>query len=73
MIYKTLHRKLKIKQLKTGDELMCSGGVNSSCSTTGIHRLALVTNSVISHEWEKGREMLATSGKSVAICDTDIP
>ena len=29
MIYKTLHRKLKIKQheppLKTGDELMCSG------------------------------------------------
>jgi len=36
MIYKTLHRKQEIAQLKTGDELKHSGKVNSYCSTCGI-------------------------------------
>ena len=36
--------------LNTGDELMCSGRVSSSCSTSDTHRVNLVTNPVISHE-----------------------
>jgi len=36
--------------LKTGDELRCSGRVNSSCSTSGTRRVTLVTNPVISHK-----------------------
>ena len=39
--------------LITGDELRCSGRVNSFCSTSGIRRVNLVTNPVRSHEWEK--------------------
>jgi len=42
MIYKTLHRKLKIEQTnltKTGGELMCFGMVNYSCSTSDTHQL----------------------------------
>ena len=38
MIYKTLHRKLKLRKMKTnknGDELRCSGRINSSCSRCG--------------------------------------
>jgi hypothetical protein len=35
---------------KTGDELMCSGRVSSSCSTNDIRHANLVTKSVISHE-----------------------
>jgi hypothetical protein len=35
--------------LKTGCELRCSGRVSSSCSTSGTHRINLVTNPVISH------------------------
>jgi hypothetical protein len=31
-------------------ELRCSGRVGSSFSTSGTHRVYLVTNSVISHE-----------------------
>jgi hypothetical protein len=34
-------------QLKTGDELRCSGRVNSSCSTSDTHCVNLVTNHVI--------------------------
>jgi hypothetical protein len=36
--------------LQTGCELMCSGRVGRSCSTSGISRVSLVTNPVISHE-----------------------
>ena len=36
--------------LKTGGELMCSGRVGSSCSTSGTRRVNLVTNPVISRE-----------------------
>ena len=59
MIYKILHRKLKIEQhappLKIGCELMCSGRVRRSCSTCGTRRVTLVTNQVISHERSKDR------------------
>jgi hypothetical protein len=34
--------------LKTGGELMCSGRVNCSCSTSDTHRVNLVTSTVIS-------------------------
>jgi hypothetical protein len=36
--------------LKTGGELMCSGRISSSCSTSGTRRVNLVTHPVISHE-----------------------
>jgi hypothetical protein len=36
--------------LKTWAELRCSRRVSSSCSTSGTHRVNLVTNPVISHE-----------------------
>jgi len=39
-----------------------SGRVSSSWSTSGSHRVNLVTNPVISHEWEKDREVFTTSG-----------
>jgi hypothetical protein len=32
---------------------MCSGRVGGSCSISGIRRVNLVTNPVISHEWGK--------------------
>ena len=41
--------------LKPGDELGCSRRVSSSCSTSGTRRDTLVTNPVISHEWENDR------------------
>ena len=36
--------------LKIGDELKCSGRVSSSCSTSTIHRVNLVTNPVMNEE-----------------------
>ena len=39
--------------LKIGGELRCSGRENSSCSTSGIHRVNQVTNPMISNEWER--------------------
>ena len=36
---------------KTGIELRCSGRVSSSCSTNGTHRVTLVTNAMIIHEY----------------------
>ena len=36
--------------LKTGGDLGCSGRVSSSCCTSGIRRVNLVTNPMISHE-----------------------
>jgi hypothetical protein len=41
---------------------MCSGMVSSSCATSDIRRVNLVTNPVISHERGKDREMFTTSG-----------
>jgi hypothetical protein len=40
----------------------CSGKIGSSCSTSGIRRVNLVTNPFITHEWGKDREVLTTSG-----------
>jgi hypothetical protein len=45
--------------LKTVGEFRCSGTVGSSCSTSGIRRVNLVTNPVISREWGKNREVFA--------------
>ena len=47
---------------KNRGELRCSGRINSSWSTSGTRRVALVTNPVISHEWGNDREVLTTSG-----------
>ena len=45
MIYKTLHRKLKIwatrTSLKTGNELECSRSTNISCSTSCTRRVTI--------------------------------
>ena len=71
-IYKTKDRVTQAP-LKTGSELRCSRRVSSSCSTSGIRRVNLVTNPVITHEWGKDREVFATSGSYPgSICDTDI-
>ena len=70
--YKTKDRVTRT-QLKTGGELMCSGRVSSSCSTSGTRRVNLVTNPVISREWRKDREVFTTSGTYPwSFCDTDI-
>ena len=53
-----LHEPLQ----KPGDELMCSGMVSSSCSTTETRRVNQVTKFMISHEWGKDRKVLTTSG-----------
>jgi len=37
--------------LRTGDEHRCSGRISSSYSTSGTHRISLVTDPVISHDW----------------------
>jgi hypothetical protein len=39
-----------MKPTKAVGELSCSGMVGSFCSTSGIRRVNLVTNAVISHE-----------------------
>ena len=52
-IYKTyIKNKDRVTRapIKTGGELRCSGRVGSSCSTSGIRRVNLVTNPVISRE-----------------------
>ena len=48
--------------LKIGGELVCSGMVSSSCSTSDNRRVTLVTTHTISHEWGKDRVVLTTSG-----------
>ena len=59
--YKTKDRVTRTP-LKTGGELRYSGRVSSSCSTSDSRRVNLVTNSVISHERGKDREVFTTSG-----------
>jgi hypothetical protein len=69
-ICKTLHRKLKIATrtpLKTWVELMCSGRVGSSCSTSGTRSVTLVTNPVISHERGKDWVLLMTGFSTLQI------
>ena len=59
--YKTKDRVTRTP-LKAGGELRCSGNVNISCSTSDTGRVNLYTNTVISHERGKDREVFTTSG-----------
>jgi hypothetical protein len=60
--------------LKTRGEPRGSRRVGSSCSTSGTRCITLVTNLVMSHEWEKDLESAYDKCNiSVVICDTDIP
>jgi len=43
-----------LKHVKNHGELMCSPRVCSSCSTSGIRRVTLIKNPVISHEERTG-------------------
>jgi hypothetical protein len=57
-IYKTYtqnKRSSNTNPTKTGGELRCSGMINSSCFTNGIHRVNLGTNPVIIHEKRSGK------------------
>ena len=58
--YKTKDRVTR-NPLRIEGELMCSGRVNSSCSTSDTRPVNLVTNPVISHEWGKNRKVFTTS------------
>jgi hypothetical protein len=59
--YKTKDRVTRTP-LTTGGALRYSGRVSSSCSTSDIRRVNLVTNPVISHERGKNRQVFTTSG-----------
>ena len=50
----------RVTPLKFGGELRCSGRVSSSCSTSDIRGVNLVTNQVISHERGKDHWNLHT-------------
>jgi hypothetical protein len=73
MIYKTLHRKLKIEQTElTGNELICYEIGGNSCSTA-TRRITLLTNPVISHGRGKDRIVFTKNGTHpFVISDTDI-
>jgi len=49
-IYTENYKSSNTNPTKTGDELMCSGTVSSSCSTRGTRHVTLVINPVISHK-----------------------
>ena len=55
-----LYRKLN--PLKTGDEVRYSGRVSRSWTSSCTRRVTLVTNPVISNEWEKDRRVPTTIG-----------
>jgi len=48
--------------IKTGGELKSSERVSSSCTVCDIRRVALVTNSVISHGWGNYRIVIWANG-----------
>jgi len=48
--------------IKTGDKLMFSARVSSSCATSDTRRFDLVTKPVISHERGKDRVLFGTNG-----------
>jgi len=66
MIYKTLHRKLKMEQDKPHEniegELVYSIRVSSSCSTCGTRRVTLNTKRVASHERGNNLILITTNG-----------
>ena len=51
--HKGLQTTITRTSLKTGGQIRCSGGVSSSCSTSGTRRVTLVTNPVVSYVWIK--------------------
>jgi hypothetical protein len=59
--HKTMNRVTRTP-VRTGGELMYSGRVSSSCSTSSTRRVNLVTNPVASREWGKDRKHLALFG-----------
>jgi hypothetical protein len=63
IIYKTLHRKLKIVQheprIKTGSELVCSRRLSSSTRSTRY--VTLDTNPGIRHGWGKDQILITTN------------
>ena len=61
-VHKINDRVTRTGPPKTGGEPVCSGRESNSCSNSGTRRVNLVTNPVISHEWEKDREVFTTSG-----------
>ena len=70
--YKTKDR-VTLTLLKPWVGRRFSGRVSSSCSTSDIRRVNLVTNPVISHELGKGPGSAYDEWNiSVVICDTDI-
>jgi hypothetical protein len=64
-----LSRRNNLWHILLWGELRFSGRVISSCSTCGTHRVTLVANSVISHEWRKFRIVIKTNNISVIIFD----
>jgi hypothetical protein len=66
MIYKALHRKLKIEQhepLKTVSEPMCPGKVNRLFRLHQRHPRPVtpVANPFVSHKWRKDQIMITTN------------
>ena len=58
--------------LKHPGDIRCSGRVISSCSTSGIRRVAPVSIPVIRHDWGKDRELHTTIGKYQWSFDTHV-
>ena len=61
--------RVKRTPLKSRGKLRCSVRAGSSRSTSGTRHVNLVTNSVISHEWGKGREVFTINGTYLLYAD----
>ena len=62
--------KLKFEQQKTGTVIRPSGGVSSSCTTSGTRRVFFVTNLVLGRG--RGKKDFDKRKIYVVICETDI-
>jgi hypothetical protein len=55
LIYKTLHSKLKIEQHEPHKKMEMNSGapgrVSRSSSSSGTHRVTLIKNLLVNHEW----------------------
>jgi hypothetical protein len=78
VIYKTLHRKLRIEQHKSHCELRCSGRVSSSCSTSDTCHVTVIVcfngpnPAVISASSCKIKEKTWNTGAKLCISQTQI-
>ena len=55
-------QKLKIEEMNPTENRGCSGMISSSCSTSGAHRVTLVTiHVVISHKWGNDVQFIQVS------------